>query len=253
MMLQGLRRRLRVRERVRQAHSAFDSRYRRSLQRLESCRDRHRGERCVVIGNGPSLNRTDLAAIGSETTFALNRGYLLFERLGGPASYHVCVNRWVYEQFGAEIDVLDCLRFATWPLRNLVRFDHRSVLLHSLSREFFSTDPKRGVWEGATVTYVALQLAYFMGFEQVVLVGVDHAFETSGPPHSVVTSRGPDRNHFSPEYFGPGTRWQLPDLRTSEQAYELARRAFQAAGREILDATVGGRLTVFPKTRFESL
>ena len=253
MMLRRLRRRLRVRERARWAHSAVDPRYRRSLARLESCRDRHRGERCVVIGNGPSLNRMDLAAIGKETTFALNRGYLLFERLGSPASYHVCVNRWVYEQFGAEIAALECLRFATWPLRNLVRFDDRSVLVHKVSRELFSTDPTRGIWEGATVTYVALQLAYFMGFDQVVLVGVDHAFETQGPPHLLVTSQGPDRDHFSPEYFGPGTRWQLPDLRVSEQAYELARRAFRAAGREIVDATVGGRLTVFPKARFESL
>lgn len=253
MMFRSLRRRLRVRERARRIHSAVDWRYRQSLRRLESCRDRHRGERCVVIGNGPSLNRTDLAAIRRETTFALNRGYLLFERLGGPASYHICVNRLVYEQFGAEIAALECLRFATWPLRNLMRLDERSVLFHSIGREHFSTDPTRGVWEGATVTYVALQLAYFMGFEQVILVGVDHVFETTGPPHTVLTSQGPDRDHFSPEYFGRGTRWQLPDLEVSKQAYELARRTFHAAGREILDATVGGRLKVFPKIRLESL
>ncbi|MEM7588402.1 MAG: hypothetical protein AAF560_33750 [Acidobacteriota bacterium] len=253
MMLRRLRRRLRVRERARWGHSRLDSRYRQSLARLESCRDRHRGERCVIIGNGPSLEHTDSTRVASETTFALNRGYLLFERLGGPATYHVCVNRLVYEQFGAEMSALDCLRFATWPLRNLMRFDQRSVLVHSLSRERFSTDPTRGVWEGATVTFVALQLAYFMGFEQVVLVGVDHAFESAGPPHSVVTSRGPDRDHFSPDYFGPGTRWQLPDLAVSEQAYELAHYTFRSAGREILDATVGGHLTVFPKTRLESL
>ncbi|MDA8021279.1 MAG: hypothetical protein MPN21_27915, partial [Thermoanaerobaculia bacterium] len=245
-MFQGLRRRLRVRERARWVHSSIDRRYRQSLQRLESCRDRHRGERCVVLGNGPSLNRTDLVRVGGETTFALNRGYLLFDRLGGPASYHVCVNRLVYQQFGAEMADLECLRFATWPLRNLVRFDDQTVLVHKLSRESFSTDPTRGLWEGATVTYVALQIAYFMGFQQVILVGVDHAFENEGPPHSVVVSKGPDRDHFSPDYFGRGTRWQLPDLHTSERAYELAHTAFRDAGREVLDATVDGKLTVFP-------
>ena len=85
------------------------------------------------------------------------------------------------------------------------------------------------------------------GFSEVVLVGVDHAFSTKGIPHQEVTSAGPDLNHFDPNYFGKGYRWQLPDLATSEAAFTLARRAFENDGRRILDCTVGGALTVFPK------
>jgi hypothetical protein len=37
-----------------------DPRLRRSAERLTSFRDRHRGERCFILGNGPSLRETDL-------------------------------------------------------------------------------------------------------------------------------------------------------------------------------------------------
>ena len=98
-----------------------------------------------------------------------------------------------------------------------------------------------------------MQLAYYMGFKQVILIGVDHNFTTKGTPNTTVTSAGDDPNHFNPGYFGKGFRWQLPDLDTSEIAYQMAREAYHKDGREILDATVDGKLTVFPKVKLESL
>jgi hypothetical protein len=91
-----------------------------------------------------------------------------------------------------------------------------------------------------------------MGFEEVILVGVDHNFTTKGTPNTTITSTGDDPNHFSPAYFGKGFRWQLPDLEGSERAYHLAHQAYQQAGRRVVDATVGGKLTVFPKVDYKS-
>jgi hypothetical protein len=109
------------------------------------------------------------------------------------------------------------------------------------------------LWEGATVTFVAMQLAYFMGFKQVILIGVDHNFTSTGKPNTTVVSTGADPNHFHPGYFGKGFRWQLPDLETSEIAYRMAKSAYEKNGREILDATIGGKLTVFPKVNFDTI
>ena len=39
----------------------------------------------------------------------------------------------------------------------------------------------------------------------------------------------------------------------SEVGYGMARAAYEKAGREVLDATVGGKLTVFPKVPYNSL
>jgi hypothetical protein len=68
-----------------------------------------------------------------------------------------------------------------------------------------------------------------------------------------VVSQGDDPDHFHTGYFGKGFRWQLPDLETSERGYRMARQAYEQAGREVLDATVGGKLAVFPKAAYESL
>ena len=56
-----------------------------------------------------------------------------------------------------------------------------------------------------------------------------------------------------PGYFGKGFRWQLPDLETSEIGYRMARDAFEKDQRQVLDATLGGKLTVFPKVNYDDL
>jgi hypothetical protein len=98
-----------------------------------------------------------------------------------------------------------------------------------------------------------MQIAYYMGFQEVILIGVDHSFSTTGKPHATVTSQGDDPNHFAANYFGKGFRWQLPDLETSELAYRLAKEQFERAGREIVDATIGGKLQVFRKVDYLEL
>lgn len=233
---------------------ATSGRGRRSATRLRSLQDRYHGGRCFIIGNGPSLKGMDLTPLRSEITFGLNRAYLMFETLGFPTTFLVAVNRLVIEQSGAEIIAAPADEiFLAWAARKVIDDSPRPILVRSLARPGFSSDASRGVWEGATVTFVAMQLAYYVGFRDVILIGVDHSFATSGPPHQVVTSSEPDANHFDPGYFGPGYRWQLPDLETSEVAYRMAREAFEAAGGTIRDATVGGKLDVFPKVEYTSL
>ena len=92
-----------------------------------------------------------------------------------------------------------------------------------------------------------------MGFKEAILIGVDHNFETKGKANTTVVSEGDDPNHFHPGYFGKGFRWQLPDLEMSEVGYQMAKEAFEKDGRKVLDATVGGKLTIFEKVDFNSL
>ena len=108
------------------------------------------------------------------------------------------------------------------------------------------------VWSGGTVTFTALQIAYYMGFEKVILIGVDHSYKHVGNPNDEMTADGPDPNHFDPSYFGKGTRWNLPDLALSEKAYVLASKAFEADGRHIINATQGGMLEIFPRASLEA-
>lgn len=228
--------------------------YLENMARLRHLRNTHAGRRCFILGNGPSLRLMNLQPLRNEFTFGLNRIYLLFETLGFSTTYLVAMNRLVLEQFQKEITALPGTKFVNWFHRDIVTRTPSTLFIRPGFESRFSRNPVyHGTWEGATVTFVAMQLAYFMGFSKVILIGVDHSFHTTGIPHQAIISEGDDPNHFDLHYFGKGIRWQLPDLETSEFAYGLARDAFRADGREILDATVGGKLNVFPKVDYEEI
>jgi hypothetical protein len=225
-----------------------------SIQRLAELKDRHRGQRCFLIGNGPSLKNTDLSHLKNECTLGQNRIYLAFPELGFSTSYYLSVNDLVVEQCASEIQALEMPSFVSWRARRWLMPQENLYFLHTTyTGEKFATDIRGRVWEGGTVTYTALQVAYYLGFQQVVLVGVDHNYVTQGKPNETVVSQGDDPNHFHPGYFGKGFRWQLPDLLQWEEAYRLARRTYEADGREVIDATVGGKLRVFKRVEYDSL
>ncbi len=223
-----------------------------NVRRLEGYRDIYRGKRCFVIGNGPSLRQMDLRPLQNHYTFGLNRIYLAFPAWGFTTTWLVSVNDLVLEQSAAEMQALALPKFLTWRARSWFRADERALFLDTdfTGAENFSGDATKRLFEGFTVTYVALQLAFFMGFEEIILIGVDHNFVTQGQPNQAIVSQGDDPNHFAPNYFGAGFKWQLPDLAGSERAYTLARQAYAQAGRRVLDATVGGKLTIFPKVDY---
>lgn len=233
----------------------LDPAWKASLERLQPYANRYSGRRCFIIGNGPSLRQTDLSLLRDEVTFGLNRIYLAFPELGFTTTYLVSVNELVLEQCAAEMRALSLPKFITWRARRSFRGDPGAIFLDSdfTGAEDFSGDAAGRLFEGFTVTYVALQLAFYMGFSQAILIGVDHNFQTKGPANQEITSSGDDPNHFSPAYFGKGFRWQLPDLDGSERAYRLAQQAYTAAGRSVVDATIGGKLRVFPKVAYSSL
>ncbi len=227
---------------------------RESIRKLGKYQNLHRGQRCFIIGNGPSLKQTNLALLKNEYTFGMNRIYLMFPELGFTTTYLLSVNSLVIEQCAQELQALPMPKFLSWRSHHLIQPTQDMHFLHTTyTGPGFAKDVRGRLWEGATVTFVALQLAFYMGFEQVILIGVDHSFSAQGKPNTTVVSQGADTDHFNPGYFGKGFRWQLPDLDTSERGYTLARQAYQDAGRQVLDATVGGKLSVFPKVDYLSL
>jgi hypothetical protein len=236
---------------------SMGSQWRENLERLQGYRDIHPQKRCFIIGNGPSLRQMDLSPLKNEFTFGLNRIYLLFPELGFTTNYLVVVNELVLEQCAADISSLPMPKFVTWRARRWFPTGARDGLMFLdtdfTGEEGFSGNAMGRLYEGFTVTYVALQLAFYMGFEEAILIGVDHNYTTKGTPNTTVTSAGDDPNHFAPAYFGKGFRWQLPDLEGSERAYRMANTAYIEAGRRVQDATVGGKLDIFPKVDYREL
>jgi hypothetical protein len=99
----------------------------------------------------------------------------------------------------------------------------------------------------------------FFGFSAIEAVrpiryaieGLLYRNTRDGKPNDIVKRSGADANHFAPDYFKSGSYRQVPDLEFSESAYSKAREAFRRDGRSVFDATIGGKLTVFPKIDLE--
>lgn len=225
--------------------------------RLQDFIQKHQGQRCFILGNGPSLAKMDLSPLKNEITFGLNRIYLLFDALPFTPTYYVSVNELVLEQFSSEIAALSMPKFLNWNSRKHFVCSDKGVHFLRLGlslRDRFNFDIEKKFYSGGTVTYVAMQLAYIMGFSEVILIGVDHSFIDKGMPNKTeVRASSEDKNHFHPDYFPKGSKWQFPDLQRSEIAYSIARQEFEKDGRRILDATVDGKLTVFKKVEFGNL
>jgi hypothetical protein len=230
---------------------------RRNARAWERHRGLHAGRRCFILGNGPSLAQMDLSPLREEISFGLNRIYLLFDRLSFRPTYYCATNELVLSQFAGDIRALAMPKFLNWNCRALFADAVGETLFVKDRlglRDGFEGDPRCPLSSGGTVTYTALQIAYFMGFAEAILVGVDHSFADQGRPNrEVVRGAGADANHFHPGYFPSGTRWQLPDLLRSERAYALARDAFRARAGRVLNASVGSRLEVLSRVAFEAL
>lgn len=237
-----------------------------SKSRFDALR-RHIGRtgkrRVFVIGNGPSLKRTDLRMLRGEITIGFNGIFLHEEFI--PTIY-VVEDHLVAEDRVREIHAYDCpvkvfpsyLGYVIEPQPNTIFLNHVSRISYPVDVDF-TVDAGDLSYTGGTVTYTGIQLAASLGFEEIILVGVDASYKVHDVDRctaygtGVLTSKSDDVNHFDPRYFGTGYRWHDPNVNVMLQAYRKARDYARKEGIRIHNATIGGDLEVFPRVDFYGL
>lgn len=249
---------------AREEHIAFPA----DSERLAEFRDIHKGDRCVIIGNGPSLNQLDLRRLADAHTFAVNGIFYASERMGFAPTYYVVEDSSVMaENTDAIKEYAAGHKFFPSIYRRYVG-DVPGVSYFLMNRGFyepsspsycvpkFSTDIAQRVYSGQSVTIINLQLAYYMGFSEVVLIGMDFSYtipDGAKVEGDIITSTDDDPNHFHPEYFGKGKTWKDPKLDRVLANYQLAKRIYEADGRRIVNATPGGKLELFDRVPYDEL
>ncbi len=225
----------------------------------------HKGQRCFLLGGGPSLKKIDPTFLKNEITFGVNGIFLIYDWLGFEPTYYAVEDFLVYEDRWQDIKKRVKKSTCFFPVQFYSEeFDRDN---HIYFRGIYEFDPKAGfprfsenaarlMWIGGTVTYISIQLAYYMGFDEVYLLGMDHNYLK--PSHvstegNVCKSNGDDPNHFHPEYFGAGYRWHDPQVGRMEQAYVKAKQMYDLNGRKIFNASVGGKLEVFERKTYDEL
>jgi len=214
----------------------------------------HINQRCVIMGNGPSLNTMDLSFLKYEVVFGTNKIFLGFEKFNFTPTYYVCINKHLFNDNKREILPIPCKKFlSAGCLEFTEEADANITYMDSLADFSFSPNINKGIYEGWTVTYACLQIAYHMGFSEVYLIGVDHNYVMDGEPNQIVVAHGEDVNHFDGNYFSEGTAWFLPDLERSAYCYKLADLYYRFHNRMIYDCTENGRLNVFEKRNYREV
>ncbi|ADU61124.1 MAG: DUF115 domain-containing protein [Pseudodesulfovibrio sp.] len=218
-------------------------------------KDTHLGEAAWIVGNGPSLNQMDLRFLDGKVNFCMNRIYLGIDQFGFTPKYYTVEDNFVAEDTPEEINALPYCKFLPKDLNYCLGGGENVCWVDFLRRyetfPRFSPDAEELVYWGSTVTYLAIQLAYYMGCDPIYLIGVD--FDYAVPGYATgpeITSQEADPNHFHPDYFGPGKRWHHPRLDLVGKAYIEARRFIEGRGRRIYNAGVGGKLSIFERVNY---
>lgn len=207
----------------------------------------------LIVANGPSLNKTPLDEFDGIPSIGMNKIDLIYGRVKWRPSLVVCTNHLVAQQNAEKFLMNPVPVYLSWRTRWFIPGQFKDKLNFFLEKVDipFSHDCAKGIAGGATVTYAALQLAYYMDADPVIIVGLDHSFDSKGPAHNIERRTGQDNNHFDPNYFAHGQLWGVPNLTKSEEQYQEAKDNFDKKGVQVYDATIGGRLEIFQKISIE--
>ena len=222
-------------------------------------------EKCVIVGNGPSLNNNDLSLLKNTLTMGVNSIFLMTEKNGFKPDIYVVEDKLVFEDNYQEILDYD-VKYKILPKQYKTYINpkyRKNIIFLPFNTSFgldktprFSNNIKINLFTGGSVTYVNMQIAAFLGFKNIYLIGVDFNYIE---PKSVIkngdvwTSTTDDTNHFDERYFGKGKRWHDPKLSEVKLNYELALKISENNNFNFFNATSGGNLEVFERVDYESL
>ena len=228
-------------------------------KRISQLKNIYNEEKIVIVGNGPSLNKIDFDLLKSVKTISFNSIFL--KKDFQPFIYMVedgavaLENKDSINKYKSEYRFFPkCYKSFIEPDENTYFFNMNRGMYEETSTNYdlprFSGDFSKRGYCGQSVTIMALQLAFYMGFKDVALIGMD--FNYIIPKDTVIEghnylSKGADPNHFDKNYFGAGKTWHDPKLYNVSKSYKLAKIVYESYGKKIINCSVGGKLDIFER------
>lgn len=238
--------------------------YNTNIQKLRYTQE---GKRCFIIGNGPSLSISDLNKLKDEDCFASNRIYGLFPKTDWRPKYYCSQDEKVLEQISTDLKVAvnNCTAaFFPYNYKKLLPSDILGdtkvhmfykpyVSVYSKDGKYqegimpFSNDISKAVYDGLSITFGMIQIAVYLGYKEIYLVGIDHnyAFKNGIVDSSKSYCEGIKPIDMSTQY--------PPELELCENAFRTARKFCEAHNILIKNATRGGKLEVFERISLDKL
>ena len=234
--------------------------------RLTKLKNLYSGKRCFIIGNGPSLGYDDLQKLKKEITFGSNGIYLAKKYWNFEPTYYVVNDVNYLRNHYGEIMNVDSTKIFNFAGRILLKnsqankiFLYREIPYndHYSKERDFSLNPSIRIYGGATVIYVQIQLAIYMGFKEIYLIGVDFDYgELSNlkivNEESFIASKS-NKKYFVDNYLKEGLVYNIPRLDDHRNSFIHAKIICDKLGVKIYNASRKTKLDVFEMVDFDLL
>lgn len=241
-------------------HNRFSKEYSYYESIIKKFKDIHKGERCFIVGTGPSLEKTNISLIKDEIIFGVNTLYSGLKKFGIECKYYVVGDSMVFKEHYKGILQLDATLFlAVYTGREYLHKKRKyqkyqkkePIVIRRIGHLYsgWSTEElSTGIYSSDTIVHLALQIAYYMGFKEVYLLGCDcdysrkHHFNGEAYSFQFKGAKGKKLERW--------TNWYHSNIFNT---YKTCKKVFEDDGRKIYNSTVGGKLDVFERKSLEEV
>lgn len=218
----------------------------------------HKGKRCFIVATGPSLTIEDLEKLKDEYTFSMNSIYTSYANTDWRPTYYVIQDPFVYEKIHKDLNssdyegmfigslVLDKFKVEIDKNINVFPLDliwQQIPRMHYHTQ--FSEDIYERVYSGYNVAYSTLQIAAYMGFTEIYLIGADCNYLQEKKYFMADKNRKEER-YFTQKFYESNTDKFI-------LAYEVAKEYANNKRIELFNATRGGLLEVYERVNFDEV
>ncbi|KPJ57005.1 hypothetical protein AMJ49_03120 [Parcubacteria bacterium DG_74_2] len=246
-------------------------RYKNILAKNRKLKNKYKGKRCFLIGNGPSINKMDLTKLKNEYTFVFNffylhkdlkkvkpKFYFEIDSLGNLSNYGIDIDNHYHRINKAFQDV---------DVKMFYRIDSKEYIEKNnlfSNKDIYYLLPDRGILKTLIVSddiskyhsfgdasiYCAICVAVYMGFSEIYLIGCDF-------DHII----NKDEKHFyrNEEVGFKSDMKDVSNLILAENLYtylkkmEKVKNHFKKYNVKIFNAGIGGFTDTFPRVEYNSL
>lgn len=244
---------------------------------LQKYKNIHSGKRCFLVGTGPSLEIEDLDTLhkNHEICFSGNGIFQVYDRTKWRPDYFVTVDPSVFSVVKDNWEVINAdsmiffrdeynyskeFKRDDFPEVNYV---HMVPAMGNYNHPPFSLDITESVIDASTLIFSAAQIAMYMGFVEIYLLGVDNSVGMSVKDHF-------DNEYLEEKHSGIFIKSDINRKRVSikdrnytyscidfhnqlERVFESADYNIKQNGKRIINATRGGMLEALPRKSFDEV
>lgn len=220
---------------------------------IKDLHNSHKDETCFIVATGPSLKIEDLDHLYEHNAYCFGMNSLIkaFNETKWRPNMYCIQDEYVFEKLKDDIFKCETLeiivsnnidkkfklmnRYKKFFINNL---DHNMFHVRGYGKFKFSDDCYCGIYDGYSITFSILQLAVYMGFKNIYLLGCDCNYNQR--KHHFI-----DSGHKDPKAKIMGDKMIVGH----RHFYEFAK----SKKINVVNCTRGGMLEVYPRENLDDV